>query len=159
MACPLVDHGRPRSVVPSEMCPVAGGERFLRGSELPSVTASRPVIIGRMSFADWLAGRQSHAVRLPQRLEDLRGPSRGVIVLPRLLAFPGMRECDVSDEAARRSMYGIVLTQGQRNDVARFLNPELLRQDWPLLAGLLDPKLRWTCERRFGLGGRARSRA
>jgi len=112
-----------------------------------------------MSFADWLAGRQSHAVRLPQRLEDLRGPSRGVIVLPRHLAFPGMRECDVTDEAARRSMYGIVLTQGQRNDVARFLNPELLRQDWPLLAGLLDPKLRWTCERRFGLGGRARSRA
>ncbi|HXZ65053.1 MAG TPA: hypothetical protein VEH05_09980, partial [Streptosporangiaceae bacterium] len=78
---------------------------------------------------------------------------------PRHLAFPGMRECDVTDEAARRSMYGIVLTQGQRNDVARFLNPELLRQDWPLLAGLLDPKLRWTCERRFGLGGRARSRA
>ena len=112
-----------------------------------------------MSFADWLAGRQSHAVRLPQRLEDLRGPSRGVIVLPRHLAFPGMRECDVTDEADRRSMYGIVLTQGQRNDVARFLNPELLRQDWPLLAGLLDPKLRWTCERRFGLGGRARSRA
>jgi hypothetical protein len=112
-----------------------------------------------MSFADWLAGRKSHSARLPERIEDLRGPSRGVIVLPRHLAFPGMRECDVADDATRRSMYGIVLTQGQRNDVARFLNPQLLRADWPLIAGALDPKLRGTCERRFALGEQARSRA
>jgi hypothetical protein len=127
--------------------------------ELPSVTAGLPVIIGRMSFADWLAGRKSHADRLPNRIDDLRGPSRGVIVLPRHLAFPGMRECDVTDDDARRSMYGIVLTQGQRNDVARYLNPQFLRQDWPLIAGALDPKLRWTCERRFALGARAASQA
>jgi hypothetical protein len=112
-----------------------------------------------MSFADWLAGRQSHAVRLPDRIEDLRGPSSGVIMLPRHLAFPGMREYDVTDDATRRNMYGIVLTQGQRNDVARFLNPQLLRQDWPLIAGALDPKLRWTCERRFGLRRQEPSRA
>jgi len=112
-----------------------------------------------MSFADWLAGRRSHAVRLPARIEDLRGPSRGVIVLPRHLAFPGMRECDVTDDATRRSMYGIVLTQGQRNDVARYLNPQLLREDWPVIAGALDRSLRWTCERRFALGGDARSQA
>jgi hypothetical protein len=118
-----------------------------------------PVIIGAMSFADWLAGRKSHADRLPNRIEDLRGPSRGVIVLPRHLAFPGQRECDVTDDATRRSMYGIVLTQGQRNDVARYLNPQLLRQDWPLIAGALDSTLRRTCERRFALGARAASRA
>jgi hypothetical protein len=115
-----------------------------------------PVIIGAMSFADWLAGRKSHADRLPNRIEDLRGPSRGVIVLPRHLAFPGQRECDVTDDASRRSMYGIVLTQGQRNDVARYLNPQ---QDWPLIAGALDSTLRRTCERRFALGARAASRA
>jgi hypothetical protein len=112
-----------------------------------------------MSFADWLAGRRSHAVRLPERIEDLRGPSRGVIVLPRHLAFPGMRECDVTDDATRRSMYGIVLTQGQRNDVARYLNPQLLREDWPVIADALDRSLRWTCERRFALGEHARSQA
>jgi hypothetical protein len=127
--------------------------------ELPSVTVGGPVIIGPMSFADWLAGRKSHADRLPDRIEDLRGPSRGVIVLPRHLAFPGMRECDVTDDDTRRNMYGVVLTQGQRNDVARYLNPHFLRQDWPLIAGALDPKLRWTCERRFALGARARSQA
>jgi hypothetical protein len=56
-------------------------------------------------------------------------------------------------------MYGVVLTQGQRNDVARYLNPQLLRQDWPLIAGALDPKLRWICERRFGLRRPEPSRA
>lgn len=104
-----------------------------------------------MSFADWLAGRKSHAARLPDRIEDLRGPAQGTIVLPRYLSFPGLRECDVTDDVTRRTMYGIVLTQGQRNDVARYLNPELLRADWPHIKGALDPRLRGTCERRFAL--------
>jgi hypothetical protein len=64
-----------------------------------------------------------------------------------------MRECDVSDDEARRSMYGVILTQGQRNDVARYLNPGFLRADWPLIRDALDPKLRGACERRFALGG------
>jgi hypothetical protein len=105
-----------------------------------------------MSLADWLSGRTSHAGRLPEGIDELRGPAKGVIVLPRHLAFPGMRECDVTDDTIRRSMYGMVLTQGARNDVARFLNPGLLRADWPVIREALDPKLRGTCERRFELG-------
>ncbi|HUD79649.1 MAG TPA: hypothetical protein VMR00_17535 [Streptosporangiaceae bacterium] len=108
-----------------------------------------------MSLADWLSGRKSHAARLPEGIDELRGPAKGVIVLPRHLAFPGMRECDVTDDTTRRSMYGIVLTQGQRNDVARFLNPDLLRADWPLISDALDPRLRGACERRFELNGQA----
>jgi hypothetical protein len=60
-----------------------------------------------------------------------------------------MREFDLSDAGDRRSMYGVVLTQGRRNDVARFLNPGLLRDDWPVIRGSLDPSLRRWCERRF----------
>lgn len=112
-----------------------------------------------MSFADWLAGRMAHTDRLPARIEDLRGPASGVVVLPRHLALPGMRECDVTDGDARRSMYGILLTQGQRNDMARFLNPDYLHHDWLLIAGALDRKLRRTCERRLGLGEQASSRS
>jgi hypothetical protein len=104
-----------------------------------------------MSVVDLLAGRGAVAARLPRGPQDLRGPERGVIVLPRHLAWPGMRECDVTDDALRRSMYGIVLTQGSRNDVARFINPRLLREDWPAIRASLDPKLRRCCERRFGL--------
>jgi hypothetical protein len=105
-----------------------------------------------MSLADWLPGRTSHGRRLPAGLHELRGPAKGTIMLPRHLSWPGMRECDVTDEETRRNMYGIVLTQGQRNDVARFLNPRLLQQDWPTIRDVLDPKLRDYCERRFALG-------
>ena len=109
-----------------------------------------------MSLTDLLRpGRIGLAGRLPARLEDLHGPERGVIVLPRHLAWPGMREFDVTDDRLRRSLYGIVLTQGRRNDLARFVNPRLLTQDWPLLRSSLDPKLRRWCERRLALRGQA----
>lgn len=106
-----------------------------------------------MSLADLLTRRSGPAGRLPQRLEELHGPVRGVIVLPRHLSWPGMREFDVSDDRVRRSMYGIVLTQGRRSEVARFLNARLLREDWPLIRASLDPKVRRWCERRFALPG------
>src|ERR1700751_5190167 len=60
-----------------------------------------------MSITALLRGRAGLAGRLPARLEDLHGPERGVIVLPRHLAWPGMREFDVTDDRLRRSLYGI----------------------------------------------------
>ena len=57
-----------------------------------------------MSLTDLLHGRVGLAGRLPARLEDLHGPERGVIVLPRHLAWPGMREFDVTDDRVRRSL-------------------------------------------------------
>jgi hypothetical protein len=106
-----------------------------------------------MTLADLLSGRIGLAGRLPQRIDDLRGPAQGIIMLPRHLSWPGIREFDVTDDTARRSMYGILLTQGRRNDIARFLNAELLRRDWPLLRDSLDPKLRRCCERQLALRG------
>jgi len=73
-------------------------------------------------------------------------------MLPRNLSWPGMRECDVSDDRGRRSLYGMLLAQGQRNDIARFVNSGLLLQDWPLIKNTLDGRLSRWCERRFGLG-------
>jgi hypothetical protein len=106
-----------------------------------------------MSLTDLLLpGRAGLAGRLPASLEDLHGPERGVIVLPRHLSRPGLREFDLSDDRLRRSLYGIVLTQGRRNDMARFVNARLLRSDWPLLRACLDPKIRRGCERRLKLG-------
>ena len=111
-----------------------------------------------MTLGDLLTGNAETARRLPRRLEELRGPTKGVIVLPRHLSWPGMREFDVSDDHVRRSMYGVVLTQGRRNDVARFLNAQLLIEDWPVLRASLDPKLRRWCERRFALRAGADAR-
>jgi hypothetical protein len=93
------------------------------------------------------------ARRLPASPDDLRGPERGVVVLPRHLCPPGLREFDVTDDWHRRSLYGIVLTRGQRNDMARFVNARLLREDWPVLSGSLHPKVRRACERWMNRAG------
>jgi hypothetical protein len=106
-----------------------------------------------MSLTDLLLlGRAGLAGRLPASLSELHGPEQGVIVLPRHLARPGLREFDVTDDRLRRSLYGIVLTRGRRNDLARFVNPRLLQQDWPQLRTFLEPKVRRGCERRLKLG-------
>ncbi len=105
-----------------------------------------------MALADVLAYRWGRlAGRLPDRLEDLRGPGQGVVVLPVHLTWHGLREFDVADGRLRLCLYSIVLSQGQRNDIARFLNARLLTEDWPQLCGLLGRKTRAACERRFGL--------
>ena len=93
------------------------------------------------------------ARRLPASVDDLHGPEQGVVVLPRHLSPPGLREFDVADDRLRRSLYGIVLTQGRRNDMARFVNARLLRQDWPELCDSLDPKIRRACERWLNMAG------
>jgi hypothetical protein len=48
-------------------------------------------------------------------------------------------------------MYTIVLSKGTRNDVARFLHPDLLREDWPRLHAQISRPVRDACARRFGL--------
>src|ERR1700741_2711748 len=102
-----------------------------------------------MSLTDLFRPGSGLARRLHARPADLHGPEQGVVVLPRHLSPPGLREFDVTDDWHRRSLYGIVLTQGRRNDMARFVNARLLRQDWPVLRASLDPKLRRWGERRL----------
>ena len=109
------------------------------------------VIIASMSLTDHLL-RPGRRGRLPASLDELHGPTQGVVVLPRHLAWPGLREFDIADDRLRRSLYGIVLTQGRRIDVARFVNARLLRQDWPQLRTSLDPRIRKGWERRLALG-------
>jgi hypothetical protein len=40
---------------------------------------------------------------------------------------------------------------GRRNDLARFVNAQRLREDWPQLRLLVSNKMRRTCERKLGL--------
>ncbi len=108
-----------------------------------------------MSLADLLPfrlGRFGLAGRLPARAGDLHGPASGVIMLPRNLSLPGLRECDVSDGQKRRAVYARLLAQGTRNDIARLVNAALLRQDWPLIRNSIRPRLSRLCERQLSLG-------
>ena len=98
-------------------------------------------------------GLSAPARRLPERLDDLHGPWQGTVVLPVHLSWHQFREFDVARQQARLLLYSIVISQGRRNDMARFLNARLLTEDWPLIRASLDPKLRRWCERRFALRG------
>lgn len=91
------------------------------------------------------------AARIPERLDDLCGPALGIVVLPVHLTWHGLREFDVADAGRRLCLYTIVLSQGKRNDIARFLHPRLLLEDWPELRTLVAPRVRDACVRRFGL--------
>ena len=98
-------------------------------------------------FGSW----SPEAARLPGRLDDLHGPWQGVVVLPVHLTWYGLREFDVALERPRLLLYSIVLSQGRRNDLARFVNPYRLRDDWPQLRPLLSRPTRRACERKLGL--------
>ena len=91
------------------------------------------------------------AARIPERLDDLRGPELGTVVLHVHLTWHGLREFDVADDGPRLCLYTIVLSQGKRNDIARFVHPRLLLEDWPRLRTLVAPRVRDVCTRRFGL--------
>jgi hypothetical protein len=91
------------------------------------------------------------ARRLPDRLEDLHGPWQGIVVLPVHLSWHQLREFDVARQKPRLLLYSIVISQGRRNDVARFLNAQRLREDWPQLRPLVSTKMRKALERKLGL--------
>jgi len=97
------------------------------------------------------AGWSPEAARLPDRLDDLHGPWQGVVVLPVHLTWHGLREFDVAREKPRLLLYNIVLSQGRRNDLARFINSRRLRDDWPQLRLLVSRPVRRACERKLGL--------
>ena len=61
----------------------------------------------------------------------LHGPWQGTVVLPVHLSWHQFREFDVARQKPRLLLYSIVISQGRRNDVARFLNAQRLREDWP----------------------------
>ena len=74
------------------------------------------------------------------------------MVLPVHLTWHGLREFDVAAEKPRLLLYSIVLSQGRPNDLARFVNPRRLRDDWPQLCNLVSRRMRRACERKLGLG-------
>ncbi|MQA24445.1 MAG: hypothetical protein GEU94_03010 [Micromonosporaceae bacterium] len=79
--------------------------------------------------------------RVPARLEDLRGPSDGILALPLHLAWSGMTEFDLGDYRERLMCYQIVLINGQRQDAERYLDPDHLVSGWPDLRRLFAVQL------------------
>ncbi|WP_343443427.1 hypothetical protein [Micromonospora schwarzwaldensis] len=74
--------------------------------------------------------------RIPTSLDDLRGPDHGHLSLPVRLAWSGLTDFDVDDSGQRLTLYRTLMDCGQREDIVRYVNPILLRADWPRIRRL-----------------------
>jgi hypothetical protein len=81
------------------------------------------------------------ADRVPASLANLAGPEHGRVSLPVRLAWSGPNEFDVDDPGQRLTLYRILLDCGQRDDIIRYINPELLRRDWSRIRRLTARRL------------------
>ena len=95
----------------------------------------------------WLGAER----RIPASLAELHGPSAGTVALPGWLAWSGRTEFDVADPGARLTLYQILVDVGQRDDVAKYMNADYLRADWPRLRRLIESPLRRIWEQRLSL--------
>lgn len=69
-----------------------------------------------------------------ETLEELRGPTGGVVELPHRLMWQADRHMDLDDDFQRRWTYEIVLREAIRFDELRtWLDGATLRQLWPQL--------------------------
>ncbi len=87
--------------------------------------------------------------RLPATLDDLTGPDHGTVQLPLHVAWSGQTAFDLDLPKPRMHMYRIVLAEGQRADVASYLNRDLLVGQWPVLRNLVGRTVRKVWETAF----------
>jgi hypothetical protein len=82
-------------------------------------------------------------------LEQLMGPTHGLVKLPVHLDWSGGRRAyDLGRDRERNVLYERVLREALTvDDLARYVNDEMLRQAWPEL--FLPARVREAWERRF----------
>lgn len=102
------------------------------------------------AYAEDLALYQAKFLqRLPKSLEELHGPTRGVVELPLHMAWSGMTSYDLGKPRQRMGLYRAVLHEGLREDLRRYLNQDLLVQMWPVLRTLTGRTVRTVWEDAF----------
>lgn len=85
---------------------------------------------------------------VPESLDDLRGPSGGVVELPHTLLWaPGDGRIDLDEKGGVGLVYRAVVAEGAVADQAAILNRDRLVEVWPEL--LLPRRARELWETRF----------
>jgi hypothetical protein len=92
---------------------------------------------------------QRYRSRLPRSLDELVGPEHGTVQLPLHIAWSGLTVFDVERPPLCLSMYQIVLTEGLREDLVAFINPQLLSGHWPTLRRVVGRVIRDVWESAF----------
>ncbi|MFF8478618.1 hypothetical protein [Streptomyces sp. NPDC015414] len=129
-------------------------------SASPQHPGTAPSDLSGADAEDLALYREKFRQRLPESLEELRGPIAGVVELPLHVAWSGMTSFDLGKPRQRMGLYRPVLHEGLRDDLPRFLNRDLLLQLWPVLRTLFGRTVRSVWEEAFPqLAARARSAA
>lgn len=98
--------------------------------------------------------------RLPESLDELHGPTHGVVDLPLHMAWSGMTSYDLGKPRQRMGLYRTVLHEGLHDDLPYYLNQDLLLQLWPVLRTLVGRSVRAVWEDAFPqLASRTRAAA
>ncbi|MET8412973.1 hypothetical protein ABZV34_33735 [Streptomyces sp. NPDC005195] len=93
--------------------------------------------------------REKFRRRLPDSLDELRGPAEGVVEPPATVVWSGLRVFDLANERQRMSLYRTVLAEGMREDLSALLNRDILLRSWPTLRTLVSTTVRGVWEDRF----------
>ena len=85
---------------------------------------------------------------VPVSLDELTGPSTGLVHLPvRLSWAPGDGSFNLDDDGERTTVYQCVIGEGSVEDQCRYLNRDILTDMWPMLR--LDLAITAAWEHRF----------
>ncbi|MFF2205580.1 hypothetical protein [Streptomyces sp. NPDC058145] len=126
----------------------------------PQHSVSSPSDLSGAVAEDLALYRDKFRRRLPESLEELRGPARGIVELPLHVAWSGMTSHDLGKPRQRMGLYRTVLHEGRRDDLPQFLNLDLLLQMWPVLRTLVGRTVRSVWEEAFPqLAARAQAAA
>jgi hypothetical protein len=126
----------------------------------PQHPAPTPRDVSGADAEDLALYREKFRRRLPESLDQLHGPTHGVVDLPLHLAWSGMTSYDLGKPRQRMGLYRTVLHEGLHDDLPRYLNHDLLLQLWPVLRTLVGRTVRAVWEDAFPeLAARTRAAA
>ncbi|MEV0225299.1 hypothetical protein [Streptomyces sp. NPDC050704] len=129
-------------------------------SSSPQHPAPAPMDLSGADAEDLALYREKFRRRLPESLDELHGPTEGVVELPLHMAWSGLTSYDMGKPRQRMGLYRTVLHEGLRDDLPLYLNQDLLLQLWPVLRTLVGRTLRVVWENAFPeLASRTRAAA
>ncbi|MFB7461809.1 hypothetical protein [Streptomyces sp. NPDC056188] len=85
----------------------------------PQDAAPTPSSISGPVAEDLALYREKFRRRLPESLDELHGPSQGVVKLPLHMVWSGMSSYDLGKPRQRMGLYRTVLHEGLRDDLPR----------------------------------------
>ncbi|KUF20410.1 hypothetical protein [Streptomyces silvensis] len=115
----------------------------------PQHPAYTPSDLSSAVAEDLALYREKFRRRLPGSLDELHGPTQGIVDLPLHLAWSGMTSYDLGKPRQRMGLYRTVLHEGLHDDLPRYLNQDLLLHLWPVLRTLVGRTVRAVWEDAF----------